>query len=65
MVTRKRELIEPHRGRKRYIRRGEKGHFTERQVDVGDSLRADRRSKSKTVVPPGQGDQGDQRRRTK
>jgi hypothetical protein len=65
MVTRKRELIEPHRGGKRYIRRGEKGHFTERQVDVGHSLRADRRSKSKTVVPPGQGDRGDQRRRTK
>ena len=31
-----------------------------RLVDVGRSLAADRRSKSKTVAKPGYGDQGDQ-----
>jgi hypothetical protein len=33
----KRELIEPNPGDKRYVRRDDKGHFTE-QVDVGKSL---------------------------
>jgi len=33
-------------------------------VDVGRSLAADRRSKSKTVAKPGYGDQGDQPRRS-
>jgi hypothetical protein len=41
---RARELIEPHKGDKRYARRDEKGHFTSDQVDVGRSLSADRRS---------------------
>lgn len=31
----KREVIEPHRGNKRYIRRDSTGKFSERQVDVG------------------------------
>jgi hypothetical protein len=57
-----RELIEPHKGDKRYVRRGAKGRFTEKQVKVGRSLAADRRSKSKRVVPKGQGDRGDQKR---
>ena len=58
----KRTLIEPHKGDKRYIRRDEQGQFTEKQVDVGKSLAADRRSHSKTVAPKGQGDCGDQKR---
>ena len=47
----KRELIEPHKGDKRYVRRGEHGEFTKEQVDVGRSLAADRRHKAKTVAP--------------
>ena len=58
-----REVIEPQKGDKRYIRRDAKGHFTKRQVDVGRSLAADRRSKSKTVAKKGEGDRGDQKRR--
>ena len=65
MATRKRELIEPHKGDKRYVRRDASGHFTDKQVDVGRSLAADRRSKSKTVAQPGQGDKGDRRPRAK
>jgi hypothetical protein len=56
-----RQLIEPHKGDKRYVRR-KKGEFTTKQVKVGRSLAADRRSKSKTVVKKGEGDRGDQRR---
>jgi hypothetical protein len=55
-----RELIKPH-GDKRYVRRGKKGRFTRRQVGVGRSLAADRRSKAKTVVKKGEGDHGDRR----
>ena len=54
-----RELIEPHKGDKRYIRRDENGHFTKDQVDVGRSLAADRRQHSKTPAKKGQGDRGD------
>lgn len=61
MAAGKRELIEPHKGDKRYVRRDAKGHFTEKQVDVGRSLAADRRSKAKRVAKPGQGDRGDRR----
>jgi hypothetical protein len=55
-----RELIKPH-GEKRYIRR-KAGRFTSKQVNVGRSLAADRRSKSKTVVKKGGGNRGDQKR---
>ncbi len=58
-----RQLIEPHKGDKRYVRRDAEGHFTNKQVDVGRSLAVDRRSKSKTVVKKGEGDRGDQKRR--
>ena len=61
-MPRKRELIEPNEGDERYVRRDAKGQFTEDQVDVGRSLASDRASKSKTVVPKGQGDKGDQKR---
>ena len=56
-----REFIEPHKTDKRYVRRGKKGQFSARQVDVGRSLAADRRSKAKTIVKKGEGDRGDRR----
>jgi hypothetical protein len=57
-----RELIEPHKGDKRYVRR-KKGKFSTRQTEVGRSLATDRRSKAKTIVKKGEGDRGDQTRR--
>ena len=56
--TSKRTLIEPTPGDKRYVRRNKKGEFN-KVVNVGRSLSADRRSKSKTKAKPGQGDKGD------
>jgi len=56
----KRELIEPHEGDKRYVRRDEQGRFGE-QDDVGRSLAADQRVKAKTEAKPGQGDRGDRK----
>jgi hypothetical protein len=58
----KRELLEPHPGDKRYVRRDEAGRFGESD-DVGKSLSQDVRQKAKTKVKPGYGDQGDQKRR--
>lgn len=60
MPERKRELIDTGRD-KRYVRRDEKGQFKD-VVDVGRSLAADRRTKSKKVVKSGQGDKGDRPR---
>ena len=57
-----RELIEPQSGDKRYLRPGKRGKFTSKQVDVGRSLAADRRSKAKTIVKKGEGDRGDRPR---
>ena len=54
----KRELIEPHEGDKRYVRRDENGQF-KKEVDVGRSLAADRRQHAKTKAGKGQGDRGD------
>ena len=59
--TSKRTVIEPHKGDRRYVRRNKEGEFT-KQVDVGRSLAADKRSKAKTKVPKGQGDRGDVKR---
>jgi hypothetical protein len=56
-----REMIEPHTDDKSCVRRGKKGKFTSRQVDVGRSLSADRRSKAKTIVKKGEDDRGDRR----
>jgi hypothetical protein len=53
-----RELIEPHKGDKRYVRRDENGRFKS-EVDVGRSLAADRRQHAQTKAKPGQGDRGD------
>lgn len=54
----KREVIEPNKGDKRYVRREAGGTFG-KTVDVGKSLSADQRRKAKTTVPKGQGDRGD------
>lgn len=58
-MARERELIEPNPGDKRYVRRDERGRFTDDQVDVGRSLAADRRQHSKRKAKPGHGDKGD------
>jgi hypothetical protein len=55
-----RELIKP--ADKRYVRRGKKGRFSKKQVNVGRSLSADRRTKAKRKVKKGEGDRGDVRR---
>ena len=60
----KRELIEPNKGDKRYVRRDAQGHFTKDQTDVGRSLAADRRRHSDTPAKPGQGDRGDRQARS-
>lgn len=60
-MTSKRELIEPHKGDKRYVRRNPKGEFKESD-DVGRSLAVDQLTKAKNVAKPGQGDKGDRRR---
>jgi hypothetical protein len=57
-----RELIDTGKD-KRYVRRDEKGQFDE-VVDVGRSLSQDRKTTAKKKVPPGQGDRGDQKRRS-
>jgi hypothetical protein len=54
----KRELIEPNKGDKRYVRRKTDGTFG-KTVDVGKSLAADKRTTAKKKVPKGQGDRGD------
>lgn len=58
----KRELIDTGKD-KRFVRRDAKGRFDEVD-DVGRSLAQDRRQRAKTTVPPGQGDRGDQKRRS-
>lgn len=44
---------------KRYVRRDDKGQFTEDQTDVGKSSAADQRRHSDTPAKKGQGDRGD------
>lgn len=58
----KREIIEPNKGDKRYVRRDEKGRLTKDQVDVGRSLSQDRKRQAKTEAPKGQGDKGDRKK---
>ena len=48
---------------KRYVRRDAKGRFDESD-DVGRSLAQDRRQAAKKKVPAGQGDRGDQKRKS-
>ena len=56
----KRELIDTGTD-KRYVRRDKEGRFKESD-DVSKSLSQDRKRQAKTVVKPGQGDRGDQKR---
>ena len=51
-----RELIEPHKGDKRYV--GATQAVANKQVETGRSLAADRRSKAKTIAKNGEGDRG-------
>ena len=53
-----RELIEPHKGDKRYQRRNEDGTFAESD-DQGRSLSADARQQARNKKPRNQGDKGD------
>jgi hypothetical protein len=58
-MSKKREVIEPNPGDKRYARRDDDGRFTDDQVDVGRSAAADQQQHSGTVPKAGRGDQGD------
>ena len=60
MAEKKRELIEPNEGDKRYVRRDEEGKFKE-SVDVGRSLSQDRKQTAKKESKSGQGDKGDRK----
>jgi hypothetical protein len=57
----RREVIEPHAGDKRYVRRKPDGKLG-KTLDVGKSLSADKRTTAQTKVPKGQGDRGDTKR---
>lgn len=60
---RKRELIQPHLGDSRYVRRDENGRFTEDQVNVNRSLARDNDQRAKNNTPQGQGNRGDHRKK--
>ena len=53
-----RELVEPHKGDKRYVRRDGDGQFRE-SVDVGRSLSRDQQRDAENDKPRNQGDRGD------
>jgi hypothetical protein len=53
-----RELIEPHKGDKRFQRRNDDGTFGESD-DVGKSLSQDVKQHAKTKKPRNEGDKGD------
>jgi hypothetical protein len=57
-IMAQRELIEPHKGDKRYQRRNEDGTFGESD-DVSKSLSQDVRTHAKTRKPRNEGDKGD------
>ena len=56
----KRELIEPHKGDKRYVRRDESGRFDEVE-DVGRSSAQDQKRQAKSESKKGYGDRGDRK----
>ncbi|PVM93653.1 hypothetical protein [Caulobacter endophyticus] len=56
----KRELIESTRGDKRYVRRDDKGQFSEVD-DVGRASAADQRQHGDHDAGKGQGDKGDRK----
>ena len=58
-MARKRELIQPHEGDERYMRRDGLGRFTTDQVDLHPSVSQDDRTQARRTAPEGQGDGGD------
>ncbi|HET7717523.1 MAG TPA: hypothetical protein VFK86_18015 [Bauldia sp.] len=60
-MSARRELVEPHKGDKRYVRRDERGRFNETD-DVSRSLALDVKRRAKAVSKPGKGDRGDRRK---
>jgi hypothetical protein len=62
-MGRKRDLIEPNPGDKRYVRRDDRGRFTDDQVSVSRSLSRDNDQRARRNTPAGHGDKGDRRRR--
>ena len=54
----KRELIEPHKGDRRFVRRDAQGRFSEVE-DAGRSQVQDRKRQAKTKSKSGYGDRGD------
>ncbi len=60
-MAKKRELIEPHEGDKRYVRRDDSGRFKESD-NLHRSLSQDDRKKAKTGSKAGQGDRGDRKK---
>ncbi len=59
----KRDLVTPHKGDSRYVKRASGGQFKQSD-DVGKSLKQDRAKKAKKTVKSGFGDQGDQKKRS-
>lgn len=57
----KRELIEPHKGDRRFVRRDAQGRFAEVE-DAGRSMSQDRKRQAKSTSKPGYGDRGDRKR---
>jgi hypothetical protein len=60
MAKGKRELIEPNKGDKRFVRRDDNGRFTESD-DVSRSLSQDQKRQAKTASKKGEGDRGDRK----
>lgn len=57
----KRELIEPHKGDRRFVRRDDAGRFKEVE-DAGRSMAQDRQRQAKNESTPGHGDRGDRKK---
>jgi hypothetical protein len=57
----KRELIDPGKRGKRFVRRDTQGQFTDDHTSVGRSLTRDRRRAAKANAKKGQGDKGDRK----
>ena len=56
----KRELIEPQKGDRRFVRRDEQGRFSEVE-DAGRSMTQDRKRQAKNTTRPGHGDRCDRK----
>lgn len=61
-MAKKRELVEPREGDKRFVRRDDQGRFEESD-DASRSLSQDQQRDSKTEVQSGEGDRGDRKSR--